>query len=70
MPLRVNVGIGNQWLRLGFDPFVTITTLEETEMPGKHPDTRIKRLSLTNSHGRVFCFRNSFSNAKIVRNRM
>jgi hypothetical protein len=32
---------------------ITITTLEEAEIiPGKHPDTRIKPLALTNGHGR------------------
>jgi hypothetical protein len=44
-----------QWLRFGFDPFITITALELEEaeiIPGKHSDTRIKRLALTNGHGR------------------
>jgi hypothetical protein len=42
-----------QWLRSGFDPFVYLTALEEAEIiPGKHSDTRIKPLPLTNGHGR------------------
>ena len=33
--------------------FVTLTALEEAEIiPGKHSDTRIKPLTLTNGHGR------------------
>jgi hypothetical protein len=43
----------HQWVRLGFGPFMTITTLEEAEIiPGKNSDTRIKPLPLTNGHGR------------------
>jgi hypothetical protein len=43
----------SQWLRLGFDPFVTFTALEEAEViPGKDSDTRIKSFTLTNGHGR------------------
>ena len=42
-----------QWVRIGLDPFVTLTALEEAEIiPGKHSDTRIKPLTLTNGHGR------------------
>jgi hypothetical protein len=34
-------------------PFVHLTALEEAEIiPGKHSNTRIKPLTLTNSHGR------------------
>jgi hypothetical protein len=42
-----------QCSRSGFDPFVHLTALEEAEIiPGKHSDTRIKPLPLTNGHGR------------------
>jgi hypothetical protein len=42
-----------QSLRSGLYPFEHLTTLEEAEIiPGKHPDTRIKPLALTNGHGR------------------
>jgi hypothetical protein len=42
-----------QWVRIGLDPFITLTALEEAEIiPGKHSDTRIKPLPLTNGHGR------------------
>jgi hypothetical protein len=35
------------------DPFIHLTALEEAEIiPGKHPDPRIKPLTLTNGHGR------------------
>jgi hypothetical protein len=39
--------------RLGLDPFIHLTALEAAEViPDKHPDTRIKLLTLTNDHGR------------------
>jgi hypothetical protein len=42
-----------QWLRWGFDPFIYLTASEVAEMIlGKHSDTRIKPLALTNDHGR------------------
>ena len=42
-----------QWLRWGLDPFVYLTALKGAEIiPGKHSDTRIKPLPLTNGHGR------------------
>jgi hypothetical protein len=35
------------------NPYLHLTTLEEAEIiPGKHSDTRIKPLTLTNGHGR------------------
>ena len=43
------------YCRLDFDPFIhlTIKALKEAEIiPGKHSDTRIKPLPLTNGHGR------------------
>jgi hypothetical protein len=43
----------HQWLRFGFGPSEHLTALEEAEViPGKHSDTRIKPLTLTNDHGR------------------
>ena len=43
----------NQWPRSGFHPFEHLTALEEAEkIPGKHSDTRIKPLTLTNDYGR------------------
>jgi hypothetical protein len=43
----------HQRLRIGFDPFMHLTALEEAEkIPGKDPDTRIKPLAFTNGHGR------------------
>jgi hypothetical protein len=45
--------LGYQWLRFGLDPFPHLTALEGAEIiPGKHSDTRIKPLPLTNGHGR------------------
>ena len=45
--------VSHQWPRLGLDPFVHLTALEEAEIiPGKDSDTRIKPLALTNGHGR------------------
>ena len=42
-----------QWPRIGLDPFMYLTALEEAEIiPGKDSDTRIKPLALTNDHGR------------------
>ena len=36
-----------QWRRLGFDPFMYLSTLDGAEIkPGKHPYTRIKPLPL------------------------
>jgi hypothetical protein len=44
--------IAYQWHRIDFDPFMHLATLEGAEiMPGKHSDTRIKPLPLTNGHG-------------------
>ena len=38
---------------MGLHPFVQYSALEEAEIiPGKHSDTRIKPLALTNDHGR------------------
>jgi hypothetical protein len=43
----------HQWPRSGFDPFMYLTALEEAGIiPGKHSDTKIKPLALTNDHGR------------------
>jgi hypothetical protein len=43
--------IQHQLPRIGSDPFLHLTTLEEAEIiPSKHSDTRIK--PLTNGHGR------------------
>jgi hypothetical protein len=42
-----------QWLRSGLGPYLHLTALEEAEIiPGKHSDTRIKPLALTNDLGR------------------
>ena len=51
------MAVTHQWLRFGFDPFVTATVTSTAfkgaeVIPGKHSDTRIKPLALTNDHGR------------------
>jgi hypothetical protein len=45
------------YCRSGFGPLLHSTALEEAGIiPGKHSDTRIKPLALTNDHGRYSGF--------------